>query len=423
MRSEQSQPVKNSEDNILGQTDQYQFLNSRLSDKLVSKARRLLKIWGPAWLVMIADVDAASVITAAESGAMYGTKLVWFLAVLCIPLYVIQEVAGRVGAVTGKGLGELIRENYSRRTALLASIPMALVDVISYVVEYTGAAIGFQILGISPLVSVPLVFIAHVLIVYERKYAEAEKPLLVISILFAIAWAVSAYLTARRGVEFTPFFISASPNFLFLLAANVGAVIMPFMLFYQASATAEKGITAKHLWAIRFETAIGAIVSELIMIAIMVATIGVGTNSLNFADPGVLSLGLVSVAGTYAPYVFSVGLIAASFIALIVISLGSSWGVTEALGWGRKNWFKLYLIESLPALIVPMVTLNLVNLALHLMVFQIVVLLGPAVTLGLISADKNLMGEHSLRGFNKTAYWFFILLVFGTGIVGIVTLF
>lgn len=396
-----------------------------LTGSLDGKAKfwSIFKIWGPAWLVMIADVDAASVITAAESGAVYGTKLVWFLFALFIPLYVIQEVAGRVGAVTGKGLGELIRENYSQRTALLASIPMALVDVISYVVEYTGAAIGFQILGISPVISVPIVFVAHILIVYERKYAEAEKPLLIISVLFALAWAASAFLNARRGVEFTPFYISASPDFIFLLTANVGAVIMPFMLFYQASATAEKGITAKHLWAVRLETAIGAIVSELIMIAIAVATIGVGASSLKFEDPRILSQGLTSVAGTFAPYVFSAGLIAASFIALIVISLGSSWGVTEALGWGRKNWFKIYLIESIPALIIPMLTLNLVNLALHLMVLQIVVLMGPAIILGLISADARLMGKHSLSGFNKFAYWFFIVTIFATGLMGIISLF
>ena len=414
MRAELGQPLKISERQSPVDAIQYQH---------APKLLNLFKIWGPAWLVMIADVDAASVITAAESGAIYGTKLVWFLFVLCIPLYVIQEVAGRVGAVTGKGLGELIRENYSRRTALFASVPMALVDVISYVVEYTGTAIGFQILGVSPLISVHIVFIAHILIVYERKYAEAERPLLVISVLFAVAWGISAFLTARRGLEVTPFYFSTSPNFLFLLSANVGAVIMPFMLFYQASATAEKGITAKHLWAVRIETAVGALVSELIMVAVVIATIGVGTDSLNFAEPGVLSKGLSAVAGTYAPYVFSVGLIAASFIALIVISLGSSWGVTEALGWGRKNWFKLYLIESVPALIIPMLTLNLVNLAMHLMVLQIVVLLGPAITLGLISADKKLMGEHSLVGFNKFAYWAFIVLIFGTGIVGIVTLF
>ena len=390
-------------------------LHERLeTERTLPKILGLLKTWGPAWLVMIADVDAASVITAAESGAMYGSRLLWFLLILTVPLYVIQEVAGRVGAVTGKGLGELIRQNFSTRVAVLAAVPMALVDVISYVVEYTGAAIGFQILGIPPFISVPLVFAAHLLLVYKRKYADAEKPLLVISIFFSGAWVAAAFLTARHGVQITPFYFSGSRDFLFLLAANVGAVIMPFMLFYQASATAEKGITARHLKAVRIETAVGALVSELLMIAIAVAAMGVKKEALDFAAPAVLSRGLSSVSGVFSPYIFGVGLIAASFIARIVISLGSCWGVTEALGWGRKNWFKVYLIESLPALAVPLVTLNLVNLALRLMVLQIVVLLGPAITLGLLASNHRLMGGYALKGFNKLLYWFFIILIFAT---------
>ncbi|MCL4529537.1 MAG: divalent metal cation transporter [Chloroflexi bacterium] len=380
----------------------------------------LLKTWGPAWLVMIADVDAASVITAAESGAIYGTRLLWFLLLLVVPLFVIQEVAGRVGAVTGKGLGELIRENFSKRIAILSAVPMALVDVISYVVEYTGAAIGFQILGIPPQLSVPLVFLAHIVLVYKRKYVEAERPLIIISVFFAGVWAAAAFLTARNGIQVTPFYFSTSPDFVYMLAANVGAVIMPFMLFYQASATAEKGITARHLKAVRIETAVGALVSELMMIAIAVATIGVRNETLNFAAPDILSRGLSSVAGIFAPSVFAVGLIAASFIALIVISLGSCWGVTEAIGWGRKNWFKVYLIESLPALIVPMITLNLVNLALNLMVLQIVVLLGPAITLGLIASNRKLMGRHLLKGAGRFLYWAFIVLILATGVVSFI---
>ena len=386
------------------------------------KLKELLHVWGPGWLVMIADVDAASVITAAESGTQYGTRLIWFLVLLIIPLYFIQELAGRVGAVTGKGLGELIRENYSKRIALFASVPMALVDVISYVVEYTGIAIGFQILGISPLISVPIAFLAHVILVYKRKYAEAEKPLIIVSVFFVISWIISAYLTARKGVQVTPFYFSTSSDFIFLIAANIGAVIMPFMLFYQASATAEKKITAKSLWAMRLETFLGAVVSELIMVAIAIACIGVNNHYLNFASPKALSLGLASVAGKFAPYYFGIGLIAASFIALIVISLGSSWGFTEAVGWGRKNWFKVYLVELIPALIVPIVSLNLINLALNLMVLQIIVLVGPAVTLGLIAADKKLMGKHYLNGYNKIIYWGIVFLIFSTGVASLVYL-
>lgn len=392
-----------------------------MSYKLL-KIKELFKVWGPGWLVMIADVDAASVITAAESGAKYGTKLIWFLLLLIIPLYIIQELAGRVGAVTGKGLGDLIRENYNRRIAILAAVPMALVDVVSYIVEYTGIAIGFQIIGISPLISVPIAFLAHVILVYKRKYAEAEKPLIIVSIFFVISWIVSAFLTARKGIQVTPFYLSSSSEFLFLLAANVGAVIMPFMLFYQASATAEKGITVKSLWALRLETFLGAVVSEVIMVAIVIASIGLSAKNLNFASPINLSHGLASIAGKFAPSFFAVGLIAASFIALIVISLGSSWGFTEAVGWGRKNWFKVYLVESIPALIVPIISLNLINLALNLMVLQIVVLVGPAITLGLISSNKKLMGEYHLAGFNKIIYWVMLVLIFGTGIVSVIYL-
>ena len=258
-----------------------------------AKMGAIIKTWGPAWLVMIADVDAASAITAADSGAQYGTKLVWFLMILVIPLYVIQEVAGRVGVVTGKGLGELIKENYSRRIAVFCAVPMALVDIISYIVEYTGIAVGFQMMGVSPWISVPFAFLAHVIVVYNRKYAEAEKPLLIMSVIFSIVWIVAAFLTARHGVEIVPFYFSTSPDFVFMLAANIGAVIMPFMLFYQVSATAQKGTDKSNVWAVRFETLVGALFSELIMVAIAISAIGISTNSLDFTSSKVLSQSLV----------------------------------------------------------------------------------------------------------------------------------
>ncbi|MDE2026912.1 MAG: divalent metal cation transporter [Candidatus Omnitrophica bacterium] len=392
-------------------------------NKLKAKMGEIIKTWGPAWLVMIADVDAASAITAADSGAQYGTKLVWFIMLLVIPLYVIQEIAGRVGVVTGKGFGELIRENYRKRVAVLCAVPMALVDIISYIVEYTGIAVGFQMMGISPWISVPISFLAHVIVVYNKKYAEAEKPLLIISIIFSIVWIVAAFLTARNGIEVTPFYFSKSPDFIFLLAANIGAVIMPFMLFYQVSATAEKGTDKSNIWAVRFETLIGALFSELIMVAIAVSAIGISANNLDFTSPKVLSQSLTSVAGYFAPYVFGIGLITASFIALIVISLGSCWGVTEAMGWGKKHWFKVYLIESIPAVIIPLFSFNLIKLALNLMVLQIVVLIAPAIILGIIASNKKLMGEFYLRGFNKLIYWVIIVLIFVTGIVSMLPTF
>ena len=103
--------------------------------------------FGPAWIAMIADVDAPSILTAATVGAVYGYGLIWFFLLLTVPLFIIQETSGRIGIATGKGLGDLIRASYSRRVALLAALPMATVDVVSYVAEYAGIAIGMELVG------------------------------------------------------------------------------------------------------------------------------------------------------------------------------------------------------------------------------------------------------------------------------------
>jgi Mn2+/Fe2+ NRAMP family transporter len=370
---------------------------------------------------MIADADAASIITAAENGALYGTKLIWLLVVLTVPLFVIQEVAGRVGAVTGKGLGQLIRENFAPRVAALAALPMVGADVIIYILEYAGIAIGLQIFGIPAYVSVPSAFVLNILLVYRRKIARIEKPLLAISFVLAVSYGISAYLVARSGIRFVPFYFSTSPTFLFLIAANIGSTVVPFMLFYQSAASAEKGITSKNLWAMRFETAVGAIISESILIAVEMAAVGVGGGSVNLASPQVLSGALSPVSGSLSPYLFGIGLVSAGFVALVVASLGTAWGVTSAMGWGKRSLFRVYLLESIPALFISLLPFNLVTLALSLLAMQVVLLIAPAVLLGLIASKSGLMGDNTLRGQNKLGYWLLLLAVVATGIVSLVS--
>jgi Mn2+/Fe2+ NRAMP family transporter len=369
---------------------------------------------------MIADVDAASVITAAENGALYGTELIWLLIALTLPLFVIQEVAGRVGTVTGKGLGQLIRENFAPRVAALSALPMIGADVIIFTLEYAGIALGLEIFGVPPYISVPATFALNVLLVYRRRLAEIEKPLIAISFVLAVSYGVSAYYVTSSGIKFTPFYFATSPTFLFLIAANIGSTIVPFMLFYQSSASAEKGIGSKNLWAMRLETAVGAIISEAILIAVEIAAVGVGAGSSNLAPPQVLSRALSTVSGSLSPYLFGVGLISAGFVALIVVSLGSAWGVTSAMGWGKKNLFRVYLLESIPALVISLLPFNLVSLALSLLALQVVLLIIPVVLLGMIASKKGLMGGHSLRGPNKVLYWSLLLLVIATGVVSLV---
>ena len=380
--------------------------------------RTFAQSFGPAWVVMIADVDAASILTAAADGALYGYSLVWFLLFLALPLFLIQEAAGRIGVATGKGLGELIRESYSRRIALLTSVPMGCTDVLSYIAEFTGIAIGFQILGVPPIFSLPLVYFAYLLIVWKRGYATVERFLVGISVVLIVSYAASLLLRGLPPVhEYMYFFWSWKPDFLYMLAATSGAVVMPFMLFYQASATAEKQV--RSIWNSRVETLIGAVASEFGMVVILLATIGLNGSVLGTSSAMELSRALSSLAGLYAPYIFAVGLIAASFLALVVISLGSAWGVAEAVGWGRERFFWIYLIESLPALAVPMVFPDLFNLAIGLMVVFVFVLLGPGLMVGLIAGKKQVMGDLASDLTWSVLYWASLAIVVASGFIAL----
>jgi Mn2+/Fe2+ NRAMP family transporter len=374
--------------------------------------------FGPAWLVMIADVDAASVITAAETGAVFHYGLIWLLLLLTVPLFFIQEASGRIGVVTRKGLGEIIRENYSGRVALLAVVPMALTDILTYVAEYLGIAIGLELLGVNPVGAVLLAFVLHVLFVYRRKYSAAEKVMLAISAIMLFSYVGS--LALRGSMNFSPFYFSTNPAFLFLVAANAGAVVMPFMPFYQASATAEK--KAGNVWCSRMETLVGAIVSEVLMVIIVMVSSGFDS-TMNFTSTRELSSGLSAVAGQYAPILFGIGLTAAAFLALMVISFGSAWGLVEALGWSRSRTFPVYLLESIPAVLLTLIlTTNLLNAILSLMFAFVFVLIGPALIMGLIASNDRVMGEYASRGLWKTAYWMSLTFVVGLGIVSIISL-
>ncbi len=380
------------------------------------RTHEFLRSFGPAWIVMIADVDAPSILTAATAGAVYGYGLAWFFLVLIVPLYIIQEVSGRIGIATGKGLGEVIRTSYSRRTAVFASVPMALVDVVSYVAEYTGIAIGGELVGIPPIVTMPLAYAAHIMIIRKKSYVSTEKVLFAISTVLILAYAGS--LLVRGFTSSTLTYLSSSPSYLFLLAASAGAVVMPFMLFYQASATAEKG--SVRLWAMRTETFVGAVASEIGMVVIMMATTG-ASMSVDFASPNVLSQALSAVADSYAPDLFAVGLVAAAFMALVVISMASSWAIVEALGWKRSSFYWVYVAESLPAVAVPIFYPDPLSLALTLMVAFVFVLAGPGILMGKLASDSRIMGGYVSKGPAKVAYWISLAAIISFGVVAVVT--
>jgi len=369
---------------------------------------------GPAWLVMIADVDAASILTALATGATFRYDLIWFLIALTIPLFFIQEASGRLGAVTRKGLGELARARYRPRLASTVALSMAAGDVATYVAEYAGIALGLSLFGIPPMISLPVAFLAHIGIVTQGKYAWTERVLIGISAGVIVSLAV---VVLHRGLlPYSPIGVASSSTFVLLLAANAGAVVMPFMLFFQSSATAEKATTVA---ISRQSTFLGAVVSELLMVVVVMIGAGL-SRSFNFATAAEFSSALSSGLGQYGTYVLGVGLVAAAFLALVVISLGSAWGVTEALGLSPKATRWIYIVESVPAVFVPFLFPQLVTLVLALMVALVFVLIVPGIFVGTLSSDERVMGEHASRGAWRWAFWGSLAFIVSTGVAAVV---
>jgi len=362
---------------------------------------------------MIADVDAASILTALASGASYRYEFIWFLVVLTVPLFFIQEASGRLGAVSGKGLGQLTRERFPPKVASTAAISMAVADVLTYIAEYAGIALGLSLFGIPPIVSLPLAFLAHIGLVARGHYAWVERVLIAISAGVVVSLAVVAF---HRGLLPYPLLAgSTSPSFFLLLAANAGAVVMPFMLYFQSSATATKGTSVR---ISRRSTLLGALVSEALMVVVVMIGADVG-GAFTFATGAGFSAALTAGLGQYATYALGAGLVAAAFLALVVISLGSAWGVTEALGLSPKSVIWIYAGESIPAVFVPLLFPQLVTLVLALMVAMVFILVVPGIFLGRLTSDSRVIGSEASRGLWRGAYWASLAFVVSVGVLAV----
>ena len=389
-----------------------------------------LKNFGPAWIVMIADVDVASIITGLQSGATWGYSMIFILIVLTFPLFIIQDAAGRLGIASGKGLGEQIRNNFGKRAALMAAIPMGLADFLEYVAQYAGMAIGFSLIGFPVLLGLIIVFIIHTGIIFGRQYQQAEKVLIPVSFMLMIAIISSTFVfhvdfKSLVFIGFSPLQPYGNPSFAYLLAASVGAVIMPWMLYFHSGADSRRHKQYKDLKNERLETLIGAVVSEVLMIILVIVGLNVfsGNKLINVNE---LAKAL-PVFGNYAVPIMGIGFIFAGFLALVVVSLGSAWGVLEATGRAtgpnsRTSFLTIYIFESLPALIIVAVVSGYIQLMLNMMFIFPIVLIPSLFFLGKLVARKDVMNGYQLKKYEKIAFWLASLIVIIGGVLGVLSL-
>jgi Mn2+/Fe2+ NRAMP family transporter len=311
----------------------------------LSRGRRWMLLTvaiGPGLMVMLADTDAGSVVTAAQSGARFGYRLLP-LEVLLIPvLYLVMELTVRLGLTTGKGHAELIKERFGRGWATFSVGILLITSVGALVTEFAGIAGVASIVGLSPQLIVPGAALLLVVVVASGTYRRVELIGLGLG-LFELAFLVAAIRAHPDPGALAGSLLSSQPlgnsTYLALAAANVGAVVMPWMIFYQQAAILDKGMTVRNLRAARVDTAVGAVVTQVIMIAVLVAT----GASLFRRHPGSLntvaqiSTALTSSLGAAGGRLaFAMGVAGAALIAALVVSLGAAWAFAEVAGTPRS---------------------------------------------------------------------------------------
>lgn len=301
-----------------------------------------LAIIGPGLVVMLADTDAGSLITSAQSGAVWGYKLLALQFILIPILYMAQELTVRLGLVTGMGHGELIKHHFGKLWAWL-SVTTLLVSCLGAILsEFSGLVGVGALFGIPASETMFVVICFLILAAWTGSYRSVERIAIFIGFFevtfFWLAWSAKPNIhEITQGLMSMPWHNS---SYLYLAAGNIGAVIMPWMIFYQQSAVLDKKLNKDHLKTARWDTAIGAFITQLIMAAILIltaATIGKTNPNASLNTVQQISAAITPTVGvTSGRLLFALGMTGAALVATIVVSLTAAWGLGEVMGYRRS---------------------------------------------------------------------------------------
>jgi Mn2+/Fe2+ NRAMP family transporter len=364
--------------------------------------RRFMAVAGPGIVVMLADTDAGSIITAAQSGAEWGYQLLLLQFVLVPILFIVQELTVRLGLVTRKGHAELIRDHFGKGWAWLSVASLVLSCVGALLSELSGLAGIGLLMGVPTPVTMSLIVVA--LIVVERIAIVVGAFEFVF--LF-VAWRAHPELTALASgsVEIA----WHEPKYLYLVAANIGAVIMPWMVFYQQSSVVEKGLSLDDLPAARLDTAFGAVVTQTIMAAVLIAaaaTLGKATQSGSLDTVQQIAQAITPYLGeTTGKLLFGLGLSGAAVVATIVVTLTAARTLSEVLGTKHSlehepheaPWFYgIYTATLIAGALIVVSGVNLVSLSVGVQVMNALLL--PIVLGFLYLLARRLPKPYRLQG-------------------------
>lgn len=297
-------------------------------------------VWGPGLLVMLADTDAGNVVTAAQAGSVWGYRLAPLLLLLIPMLIVVQDVAVRIGVYSQCGFGDLIRERFGLWGRYAAAAALIAATLGSLVTEFTGIAGVGELYGASRWIILPLACATLIGVAITGGYRRVERIALFFG-LFEAAFLFVAWRSNPAGSEIVRDVIDqpwTDSSYLYLCAGLIGATFNPWMIFYQASAVAEKRLTSSDYSAARWDTVFGAILTQILTASVLVAVAALKSGVIGkpLDNIGEISQALTPLLGeTTGRLVFGAGVVGAAMAAAIVCSLACAWGLGEIFGTRR----------------------------------------------------------------------------------------
>lgn len=386
------------------------------------KHRRLspyLLALGPGLLAAAAGNDAGGIATYASAGASYGYGLLWALVLVTLCVGIVQEMSARMGAVTGKGFSDLVRESFSLRATALILLTLLVANAGIIVSEFIGIAAAAELFGVSRYIAVPVSAVLVWLLITRGSYGWVERIFLVLSLAF-LAYIGAAFLARPDwsqvlGQTVRPQ-LRIEVGYLHLLIALIGTTISPYMQIYVQSSVVEKGVTPADYRYTRFDVIIGTVFAGIVAAFIIIATAatlfpkGIGVDTA--ADA---ARALEPVAGRYAGALFALGLLGASLLAAGVLPLATTYMMSEALGFERgvsRSWEEAPIFMGLfTGLIVLGAGVALIpGLPLMQVLVGVYVLNGLLLPVELFAIlrlinDRELMGSHVNSPFHNVLAW------------------
>jgi Mn2+/Fe2+ NRAMP family transporter len=294
---------------------------------------------GPGLLAASAGNDAGGIATYASAGAAYGYGLLWAMVVVTVCVGVVQEMSARMGAVTGKGFSDLVRETFTLRQTALILLTLLIANLGIIVSEFIGVAAAAELFGVSRYVAVPAAAIFVWLLITRSSYGWVEKIFLFLTLAF-LAYISAAFLAKPDWSQVLRQTIAPHPRlefgYLNLLVALIGTTISPYMQLYIQSSVVEKGVTPEEYRYTRFDVIVGTLSAGVVAVFIIIATAAaLYPRHIAVDTAAAAARALEPVAGHYAEALFAVGLLGASLLAAGVLPLATTYMLSEALGFER----------------------------------------------------------------------------------------